>query len=62
MFVEDTDEDRLTALMVTKMKLLKVTEFPVTTEDEMNTELLGTEIKLHKKTMEHTRHVLHIPE
>ena len=40
------------------MELVRVTESPATTEEDMSTELLVTEIKLHRKTVEHTKNVL----
>ena len=45
--------------LVIKMELVRVTESPATTEEDMSTELLVTEIKLHRKTVEHTKHVLY---
>ena len=45
--------------LVIKMELVRVTEAPATTEEDMSTELLVTEIKLYRKTVEHTKHVLH---
>ena len=45
--------------LVIKMELVRVTEAPATTEEDMSTELLVTEIKLHRKTVEHTKQVLH---
>ena len=44
--------------LVIKMELVIVTESPVSIEDEKSVELLVTEIKLHRKTVEHTKHVL----
>ena len=45
--------------LVIKMELVIVTESPVSIEDDKSAELLATEIKFHRKTMEHTEHVLH---
>ena len=42
--------------LVIKMELVRVTESPATTEEDMSTELLVTEIRLHRKTVEHTKH------
>ena len=47
--------------LIIKMELVRVTEAPATTEEDMSTELLVTEIKLHRKTqnvktVEHTKH------
>ena len=44
--------------LVIKMELVRVTESPATTEEDVSTELLVTEIKLHRKTVERTKHVL----
>ena len=41
-------------LLVIKMELVRVTESPATMEEDISTELLVTEIKLHRKTVEHT--------
>ena len=43
--------------LVIKMELVIVTESPVRIEDEKSVELLVTEIKLHRKTVENTKHV-----
>ena len=40
--------------LVIKMELVRVTESPVSIEDGKSVELLVTEIKLHRKTVEHT--------
>ena len=45
--------------LVIKMELVRVTESPVSIEDDKSAEPLATEIKFHRKTMEHTKHVLH---
>ena len=44
--------------LVIKMELVRVTESPATMEEDMSTELLVTEIRLHRKTVENTKHVL----
>ena len=44
--------------LVIKMELVIVIESPVSIEDEKSVELLVTEIKLHRKTVENTKHVL----
>ena len=43
----------------TSLVIVRVTESPVSIEDEKSAELLVTEIKLHMKTVENTKHVLH---
>ena len=45
--------------LVIKMELVRVTESPVSIEDDKSTEPLATEIQFHRKTMEHTEHELH---
>ena len=46
--------DKMIVSLVIKMELVRVTESPVTMEDVVSAELLVSEIKLHRKTMEHT--------
>ena len=43
----DVDIVTSTSLVI-KMELVRVTESPATTEEDMSTELLVTEIRLHK--------------
>ena len=40
--------------IVIKMELVRVIESPAATEEDMSTELLVTEIKLHRKSVGHT--------
>ena len=50
------DEVTVTSIsLVIKMELVRVTESPVSIEDEQSAELLVTE-KLHKQTLQHTKH------
>ena len=45
-------------LPVESNELVRVTESSAIMEEVMRTELLVTEIKLHRKTVEYTKHVL----
>ena len=44
--------------IVIKMELVRVTESAITMEEDMSAELV-TKKKLHRKTVEHRKHVLH---
>ena len=55
MVLSGVDEGIVTSTpLVIKMELVRVTESPATMEEDMSTELLVPEIKLHRKTVEHT--------
>ena len=56
MVLSVVDEGIVTSTsLVIKMELVRVTESPVSIEDEQSAELLATE-RLHKQTLEHTKH------